>query len=207
MTPIVRADRSFFATDATTLARRLLGQRLVRIVDGARTSGIIVETEAYLGAPDLASHAARGRRTARNETMYGPPGLLYVYFTYGMHHCANVVCAREGVAEAVLLRAVEPEEGVETIRARRAARPRKTALRDRELCAGPGRLCEALGIDLSLDGADLAESGVVRIERIHSRALPASRIESGPRIGLGEVGEWKGKTLRFWVKGSGFVSR
>ena len=98
MTNFARADRDFFTTDAETLAKRLLGQHLIVHTTTTRTAGVIVETEAYLGAPDLASHAANGRRTPRNETMYGKPGLLYVYFTYGMHHCCNLVCKREGIA-------------------------------------------------------------------------------------------------------------
>jgi DNA-3-methyladenine glycosylase len=207
VTAFARASHAAFKTDARTLAKRLLGQRLIAEFDGSRAVGVIVETEAYLGAPDLASHAANGRRTARNETMYGRPGLLYVYFTYGMHHCCNVVCKREGIAEAVLIRALEPVEGLEIMRKRRESRPRKTKLLEKHLCAGPGRVCEALGINLTHDATDLVESPAIYLEKARNRALPASRIESGPRIGLGDVGTWKHEPLRYWVRGSQYVSR
>lgn len=201
-------DRAAYGVSSERLAPRLIGQRLVRVSEsGERLSGIIVETEAYIGPADLASHAAGGRRTARNESMYAPAGTLYVYFTYGMHHCCNVSCAGEGVPEAVLLRALAPEEGIEQMRRRRTRRPRKTALRDRDLCAGPGRLCEALGIDRSLDGADLIEGGTVFIERVRDRVLPSSRLRRTPRIGLGnKAGQWKERPLRWLLAGDPHVS-
>ncbi len=138
-------ERAFFAGDARSVAPKLLNMLLVR---GERV-GRIVEVEAYAGAEDAASHAYRGE-TRRNATMFGAPGHLYVYFTYGMHFCANVVCREEGVASAVLLRALAPEEGIEEIR---AARPAARRLRD--LCSGPARLCQAFSIDRADDGADL----------------------------------------------------
>ncbi|HWE65833.1 MAG TPA: DNA-3-methyladenine glycosylase [Acidimicrobiales bacterium] len=161
--------RSFYAADSLEVAPRLLGKLLVR-ADGR--AGRIIEVEAYRGGDDPGSHAFRGR-TARNATMFGPPGHLYVYFTYGMHWCANVVCGDEGVAHAVLLRALEPVAGLTAMRivrarpapkatstARLAGEATSTAGRSRaavegDLCRGPGRLCQALGIDRSHDGADL----------------------------------------------------
>ena len=155
-----RAGRSFYSTTAQVLARRLIGQRLVRIWEGERLSGLIVETEAYNGVKDGASHAFGGRRTRRNEAMYGRAGLAYVYFTYGMHHCLNVVCGEEGDPQAVLVRAVEVDEGMERMR---EARGRKE-LRDHELCRGPGSLCRAMGVDLRLNGVDMTTSRWVWVE-------------------------------------------
>lgn len=202
-----RLLREDYAVPAARLAPRLIGQRLVRLAPGGvRLAGVIVETEAYTGPADLASHAAGGRRTARNESMYGPPGTFYVYFTYGMHHCCNLACLRDGSPEAVLIRAIEPTEGVETMRANRSRRPRKAPLRDRELCAGPGRLCEALAVDLEHDGLDLACAETVWIERLRRRAHAASRLVRSPRVGLGTVGAWRDEPLRWSLAGSPFVS-
>lgn len=140
--------RSFYRRDPRQVAPELLNKVLVH---GER-SGRIVEVEAYCGSEDPGSHAYRGR-TARNATMFGPPGLLYVYLSYGVHWCANAVCGEEGVGLAVLLRALAPLEGVAEMRAARG--PGRS---DRELCAGPGRLCQALGITRGHDGADLVAS-------------------------------------------------
>jgi DNA-3-methyladenine glycosylase len=196
-----RISHSFCRHDAVSLARRLLGQRLVTCIGGRRTSGIIVETEAYLGAADKAAHTYGERRTARNETMWGDGGHLYVYFVYGMHHCANVVAGVAGDPVAVLLRALEPEEGLDVMFERRAA-----AARPIDLCSGPGKLCEALGITRTLDGADLTESDAVGIERLRQRAMSAHQIASGPRIGIGYAEEWEHELLRFWVRDNLYVS-
>ncbi len=145
-----RPPRSFFARDPLVVAPELLGKLLVHSPDGGETTAVrIVEVEAYRGSADAASHAYRGE-TRRNRVMFGPPGGLYVYFTYGMHWCANVVCELPGDAGAVLLRAGEPVRGLERMQARRPA-----AKRTRDLASGPARLCQALGIDGALDGTDL----------------------------------------------------
>ena len=191
-----------FDADPETVARRLLGQRLVRIRDGQRLAGIIVEVEAYLGAPDRAAHTFGGRRTARNESMYLPGGHLYVYFTYGMHHCANVVCGRADEGVAVLLRALEPVQGIQFMR---ALSP--TVRRERDLCAGPARLTRALDIDRRLDGVDLRTSHEVFIERVRRRALPDPKISRTARIGVAYAGQWATRPLRFCVRGSPFLSR
>lgn len=201
------ATRRFFSTDATTLARALLGATLVRrFTTGEVLRATIVETEAYVGVKDLASHAFGGRRTPRNESMYARPGTLYVYFTYGMHHCANIVCGAPGEPVAVLLRALEPVEGVEIMRANRAGRAGRVG--DRLLCRGPGNLCRALAIDRSLDGVDLAggSGAAVSVEISRRSPIEPARIVRGPRIGLGDAGAWRDKPLRFWVRGSPFVS-
>jgi DNA-3-methyladenine glycosylase len=202
-----RLRRSDYGIGAETMARRLIGQRLVRLdQDGTRVSGVIVETEAYLGEEDLGSHAARGRRTARNESMYGPPGLLYVYFTYGMHFCANVVCGRREEPVAVLLRALAPEEGLDLMRARRQGGGRRMA--ERDLCSGPAKLCQALGLDRAWDGVDLVESASIWIERTRTRSVAVSRLSRTGRVGLGlSAGDWGGAPLRWALRGSEHVSR
>lgn len=146
-------DRSFCARPPVEVAPELLNKLVVR-PDGR--AGRIIEVEAYNGGTDPASHAYRGR-TARNATMFGPPGHLYVYLSYGIHWCANVVTGVEGEASAVLLRALEPVGGLALMRAARWKNQKRQT--DRDLCRGPGRLCQALGVDLSFDGADLTGSG------------------------------------------------
>ncbi|MBX3355242.1 MAG: DNA-3-methyladenine glycosylase [Phycisphaeraceae bacterium] len=178
---------------ARALARALLGQVLVRVDRSRRFSGRIVETEAYLGAMDLGSHTAGGRRTPRTESMYRAGGHTYVYFVYGMHHCLNVVAAPEGVGCAVLIRAIEPLEGFD----QSTGAPRR--------CAGPARLCRALLIDRSFDGEDLRTSRRLFIER--GRAVAPARIVVGPRIGIDSAGAWRDAPLRFGVAGSQALSR
>jgi DNA-3-methyladenine glycosylase len=145
-----RPERGFYARDPREVAPELLGKLLVHDdPEAGRRAGRIVEVEAYCGGEDPGSHAYRGE-TPRNRTMFGPPGGLYVYFTYGMHWCANVVTGGVGEGVAVLLRALAPTEGLDAMR-----RARVRARRDRDLCSGPAKLCQALGIDRAYDGADL----------------------------------------------------
>jgi DNA-3-methyladenine glycosylase len=159
--------------------------------------GRIVEVEAYAGAEDPGSHAYRGP-TRRNATMFGPPGHLYVYFTYGMHWCANAVCAEEGVGEAVLLRAGAPLDGLDEMRAARAR-----ARRDRDLCSGPAKLCQALGLDRQFDGADLVsgDRGVVIVD---DGVPPPRRPANSTRVGLSAGAE---HPWRWYVPGDPNVSR
>jgi DNA-3-methyladenine glycosylase len=181
------------------VARELLGKLLVRRKDGRRLTGMIVETEAYVGEEDTACHASRGR-TARTEVLFGPPGQAYVYFTYGMHWMLNAVTEREGRAAAVLIRAVEPVEGLEEMRRLRPGRP------DRELTAGPGRLCSALAVDHALNRADLVRGAKLWIEPY--RELPRSVIAAGPRVGIAYAQPRdRSAPWRFWVAGNGCVSR
>jgi len=192
--------RSFYARDSRELAPLLLGKVLVHTDPAAGpVAARIVEVEAYCGSEDPGSHAYRGP-TRRNATMFGPPGHLYVYFTYGMHWCANVVArsARAGDASAVLLRAGAPVAGIEAMRRRR---PR--ARSDRLLCAGPARLTEALGIDGSFDGADLV-SGPVRLldDGVAPPDDPVVTTRVGLRAGRGDDHLW-----RWFVRGDGNVSR
>ncbi|MBX9736552.1 MAG: DNA-3-methyladenine glycosylase, partial [Phycisphaerales bacterium] len=150
-----RAGRSFFAIPASELAVTLVGCSLVRVLnDGSRLSGVIVETEAYIGPEDQASHAKGGRRTARNEPMWATPGTSYVYFTYGMHFCMNISANRADHPGAVLIRAIEPREGLQRMRELRSgSRQRRVGakpMRNVDLCRGPARLCQALAIDRAL---------------------------------------------------------
>jgi DNA-3-methyladenine glycosylase len=186
---------AFFRRPAEVVAADLLGKVVVSTVGGRITSGRIVETEAYLGYDDPASHGYLHRRNTRNEALFGPPGLWYVYLSYGMHWCANLVCQRAGLASAVLLRALEPLEGLDVMRRRRGPMP------DRQLCAGPGRLCQALGIRRSLDGIPMATGPVVVLR---GEALPEASILATPRIGITKAADWP---LRFHLAGSLWTSR
>lgn len=199
-------DRGFFRVAANQLAPRLLGMRLVRTLDdGTRLAGEIVEVEAYLGAKDRACHTFGGRRTARNESMYGTAGTVYVYFTYGMHHCVNIVCgvgadARGGgVGEAVLIRALRPVEGLEVMRRHRSTgkRAHRSVLADADLCSGPGRLCRSLGIDRALDGVDLLSSASLALEA--PPTISPREIMQAARVGVESAGEWAGRPLRWFV--------
>ena len=197
-----RLPRSFYRRDVIAVARRLLGQRLVSKIGDSRASGVIVETEAYLGTVDKAAHTFDGRRTARNEVMWGDGGHAYVYFVYGMHHCVNVVAGDPEEPVAVLLRALEPDDGTDLMFERRAA-----ARRPIDLCSGPGKLCQALGITRAVDGDDLVEGERLFIEELRKRALPTSAIGCGPRVGVDYAEEWQHERLRFWVRGNRNVSR
>ncbi len=169
-----RLNREFFARPVEVVAPELLGKFLVRqLPDSSRKEGIITEVEAYVGVEDLASHAAGGRRTARNEVMYGPPGHAYVYFTYGMHWLLNVVCAGKEDPQAVLIR------GLDNV-------------------SGPARLTKFLEIGRKLNGEDLVKSRSLWIE---DRGVHASRIKRTPRIGVDYAKEWKDKPLRFMLIG------
>lgn len=195
---MTRLSRKFYQRDAEPLARALLGQVLVRVLDdGTRLAGRIVETEAYLGVEDKAAHSYGGRHTARNAAMWGPAGHAYVYFIYGMHYCANVVARRAGDPQAVLLRALEPLEGLDVMRSQRAGRIPAARLKPRDLCSGPARLCQALAIDRALDHADLVTGEHLFIER--GRRVPSNRIVASPRVGIDYAGEWAHKPLRFAV--------
>jgi DNA-3-methyladenine glycosylase len=200
-----RLPRSFYEFGSTSLAQRLIGQKLVRVLDdGTRLAGLIVETEAYLGIKDDAAHSYGGRRTPRNEAMYAQAGTAYVYFTYGMHFCMNVVCGKIGEPVAVLLRALEPVEGIEQMRTNRTRRPRLTKLKDRELCSGPGRLCEALAIGRELNGIDLVTSGTLFIEA--GTIYGPRDLVRTTRVGIAYALEWAHRPLRWYLRESGHVS-
>ena len=187
--------RAFYARGPRVLARALLGRVLVHDDTRAgRLAGLIVETEAYAGADDPASHAYRGE-TPRNRVMFGPPGVAYVYFTYGMHHCFNVVCGAVGQPSAVLVRALEPLLGLAAMRRRRAG------VEGARVARGPGSLARAMGLDLRLDGADLTR-GPLWIADLPPRRL-GRRIGRGPRVGITRAATFP---WRYWLIGSAAVS-
>jgi len=190
-----RLPRSFFARPSPEVGPDLLGRILVRKVgDGTLLTARIVEAEAYQ-EDDPASHSFRGRSN-RTEVMFGPPGHAYVYFTYGMHHCMNVVTGSTGEGSAVLLRAAEPLEGLEEMARRRGTND------PRALCSGPGRLCQALGIDRAENGLDLVRGRLLWL--LEGAPVAPSTISVGPRVGITSGTE---RPWRFSVQGDRFVSR
>lgn len=201
-----RLPAAFYARSARTVAQALLGQTLVRQLNGRRLSGIIVETEAYCDgdSPDLACHGERvnnAQPTPRTAVMFGPAGVAYVYFTYGMHWMFNVVTGQPGRPNAVLLRALEPVDGVDEMMVRRGERPLT------QLTNGPAKLAQALAIDKSHNGANLcAPDGVIWIEE--APAVDPGQIAVGPRIGMGKTPEpWYSMPWRYWLADNPFVSK
>lgn len=192
--------RSFFLQPTLRVARQLLGMVLVHDAPEGRTAGRIVEVEAYRGPRDRAAHTWNGRRTPRNETMWGEPGHAYVYFIYGIHHCVNVTTQPAGVPEAVLIRALEPLAGLDVMRARRGL---PDGAPDWRLCRGPGALCQALGIARAQNGADLLR-GPLRL--LHGAPMPARRVLRSTRIGVAYAGADALRPWRFSVAGSPAVS-
>jgi DNA-3-methyladenine glycosylase len=191
---------SWYARPAATVARDLLGTVLVSTLGGVRTAGLIVETEAYTGPDDPASHAAsRIGRTARNESMFGAPGIAYVYRIYGVHWCLNIVTDRAEFPAAVLVRAIKPVYGMAAMRLRRSRGQQR--LPDTALAGGPGRLAAALGITGTLDGHPLDRTPLWVTS---GEPIDDSRVRAGPRIGITRAADWP---LRFWIAGSAWVSR
>ena len=188
MAPVL--PRTFYDRPALQVARDLIGARLVRMLDGHRLVGLITESEAYIGEKDLGSHARVGR-TARTSVMFSPPGHAYVYFTYGNHWMLNVVTDHVDIAAAVLIRAIQPVEGIELILDRRSGRD----------TFGPGKLAQALGITGNENRIDLTKkNGRLWLEK--GQAVPDRLVTKGPRVGLNTVPEpWKSKPYRFLVRG------
>ena len=187
--------RAFYTGPTLTVARELLGQLLVRIYHSHFLVGRIVETEAYIGKDDPACHAARGK-TPRNAVMFGPPGYSYIYFIYGKHYCLNVVTEPEGCPAAVLIRAIEPVDGIEWMQQLRGGRP------PQQLTNGPGKLCQALALDRQLNGIDMCRIGPLYI--IRGTAVNRKQIVQAPRVGIKQGTE---HPWRFYIKDNPFVSR
>jgi DNA-3-methyladenine glycosylase len=193
-----RVDRSFFERPTLQVARNLLGTRLVRLQNGIRLVGIILEAEAYRGQEDLGCHARAGL-TPRTQVMFGPPGHAYIYFTYGMHWMLNFVTEEQGFPAAVLIRALHPLQGLEVIAARRNGQP------PARWTDGPAKICQALDINGSLNGVDLCASQAVLFVEA-GPPIPDSAVTTGPRVGLNSVPEpWKSIPWRFSVN-SGFFT-
>jgi DNA-3-methyladenine glycosylase len=188
-----RLGREFYDRPTLQVARELLGTRLVRLEQDQRIAGTILETEAYRGEEDLGCHARAGL-TERTRVMYGLPGFAYVYFTYGMHWMLNFVCEGEGFPAAVLIRALLPDEGLDLIASRRMGRRRQ------EWTDGPGKICQAFGVDGSLNATDLcAQNAVLFVE--YGVEVPDSSVTIGPRVGLNSVPQpWKSIPWNFKVR-------
>ncbi len=195
-----KISRKFYTRDDTLqIARELLGKILVVPNEkGERTAGMIVETEAYLGAIDKAAHSYNNRRTKRTETMFGVGGTVYIFFIYGMYYQFNIVAGKKDVPHAILVRAVEPVENIEQMRERRGAMP------DKNLTSGPGKLCIALGIDKTFNNEDLLGD---RVWLEEGKVFTDAEIETGRRIGIDYAEEFAEKPWRFWVKNNLYVSR
>jgi DNA-3-methyladenine glycosylase len=192
----LKLPRSFYEQSTIVVAKQLLGKYLARKHPEGVTIGRIVETEAYVGPQDLACHAAKGR-TARTEVMFGPAGHAYVYFIYGFYNMLNLVTEAKDYPAAVLIRAVEPMDGINLMKERRHSNVL------RQLASGPGKLCQAFGIDRSLNGADLCGSVLF----VEDRGEPAPKLQATSRIGVDYAGKWKNKPFRFLIRGSEYVSK
>jgi len=193
-----KLDRQFYRRDAEEVAEDLLGKRLVRISPRDKTIGKIVETEAYLGEEDPASHSYRGNKTERTEVMFGPAGHAYVYMIYGMYYCFNTVTGTEGEPEGVFVRALEPLKGIKLMEERRGVNDRS------ELTNGPGKLCMAMDIDKRLNGEDLCGN---RLFIVESEGSENFDIERARRVNIDYAGEAKEWKLRFFIKGNPNVSK
>jgi DNA-3-methyladenine glycosylase len=201
---MTKLTRDFYTRDAVSVARDLLGKRLVRIVDGREISAMIVETEAYMGIDDKAAHFYAGRRTPRVEIIYGKPGFSYVFFIYGMHHCFNIVTGPEGIPQAVLIRAAEPVSGLERMAQNRFgkayARLEKKQLI--QLTNGPGKLCAALAIHRDCNGMDLCGDELF----LTDHDAEAFEVLSSRRIGIDYAEEAREFPWRMYIKDNRYVS-
>ncbi len=190
---MLQLERSFFQRNTLVVARDLLGMRLIHLENGQRIGGIITETEAYRGEADLACHARAGR-TPRTALMYGPPGHIYIYFNYGIHWLLNFVTEDEGFPAAVLIRGIQPTDGIDIIAQRREGRPRT------QWTNGPAKICRALRLDGNFNGLDACRIGApIFVEP--GLQIPDSAVTIGPRVGLNKVPEpWKSMPWRFCAK-------
>ncbi|EJO5347840.1 DNA-3-methyladenine glycosylase [Clostridium botulinum] len=201
----MRLTRDFYSKDARVLAQELLGKVLVREIDGIKLRGKIVETEAYIGAIDKACHAYGGRKTKKTEPLYGKPGIAYVYFIYGKYFCFNIICKKEGEAEGVLIRAIEPLENMNFISKLRFNKELEQLnnYQRKNLTSGPSKLCMAFGIDKDNNRQDLCESTSLYIEDNSNNDF---EIVKAKRIGIDYAKEAKDFLWRYYIKDNPFVS-
>lgn len=193
-----KLTRKFYRRDAETVAQELLGQILITHLPQGETAGLIVECEAYLGREDKAAHSFRGKKTQRNQVLFGPPGYAYIYLIYGMYHCFNVVVGQKDDPQAVLVRALEPIAGLELMTQRRGTEKKKI------LTSGPGRLAQALGITRELNGEDLLGD---KIFIAPGPGTDPGSIVARPRIGIDYAEEWVDKPLRYYLEDNPFISK
>lgn len=195
-----KLPQSFFNRKTSQVAQDLLGKILVHKNKNQLFSGIIVETEAYVGPRDLANHASKGK-TPRNEVMFGKAGYWYIYLIYGFYNCLNIVTEKKDYPAAVLIRAIEPLEGIEKMEINRKTNKREN------LTSGPGKLCQALEIDRKINSlsATAKDAGLfIADSKIH---IPKNKIKKAKRVGVDYAGKWKDKLLRFYIKDNPFVSK
>lgn len=203
---MARLSQDFYAQDTLEAAQAMLGKYLIRRLDGETLAGRIVETEGYIGRCDKACHAYNYRRTARTETLFAPPGTAYIYLIYGMYHCLNFVTEAEGEPAAVLLRAIQPVAGVETMARLRYGDKPLTACRRKNFLDGPGKVCQALALTRAENGLDLTGDTLFLCDRPEDAglapfAVPAGeRLRTGPRIGVDYAEEAKDFPWRFWLE-------
>ncbi len=195
-----KLERDFFRRSALEVAKDIMGKELVRVSEEGKASGTIIEAEAYTGIDDPASHTYGGRRTPRNEPMWGAPGHAYVYMIYGLYHCLNIVCGEEGDPQAVLLRAVLPTSGLELMARRRGTVAGEQTMH--RLCNGPGKLCIAFAVGRGLNGSDACGDTLYL-----KGGGPPGKIVAAPRVGIGYAGEAANWPWRFLVEGHPGVSR
>ncbi len=196
----MKLDYDFYQKDAVQTAKNLLGKIIVRKYEGKTIKVKIVDTEAYMGAQDKASHAYNNKKTKRTETMFAGGGLAYIYLIYGMYYCFNIVTAEENNPHAVLIRAVEPVKGFDAIKKNRKIKSNKVEA----LTNGPGKLSQALKIDKSLDGCDLVKSNQLYLL---NNEVDDFIIEKVPRVNIDYAEEYKDKKWRFYIKGNKFISK
>ena len=201
-------NKSFYSIDALALSKKLLGKVLVNEVNGKVIKGIIVETESYIGAIDKASHAYGGRRTKRTETLYGEPGIVYVYSIYGMYFCFNVICGKKDVAEGVLIRGLEPLEGLDEMALYRFNKPYNelTKTQIKNLTNGPSKLCIAMNINKSNNTKELNKENSLYIEDHNIKVSPSNIVET-TRIGIDYAEEAVHFPWRFYIKDNPYVSK
>ncbi|MBU3144379.1 DNA-3-methyladenine glycosylase [Clostridium sp. CF012] len=201
----MKLTREFYAKETLQVARALLGKVLVHEVNGVKLSGKIVETEAYIGSIDKASHAYGGKKTPRLEALYGKPGIAYVYFIYGMYHCFNVITKEEGSPEGVLIRAIEPIEGLEEMSKSRFNKSydELTKAQFKNLTSGPSKLCIAMNINIENNKQDLCENNLYIEESIYKEKF---EIIEAKRIGIDYAEEAKDFKWRFYIKSNVWVS-